>query len=126
MQYTGLCGVAPWKTQQDRINASSVGAQRRKQGSRKSTPWLQAKRDGDALPLLRSSNGNVSHQGTGLYHHAYWQMVEQRISTLYKKASGAVLAARCETNAHIPVISNDTGNCTTSSFNQGPPAVQPP
>jgi hypothetical protein len=117
MRYTGLCGVAPWKTGQDPINASIVGARRRKQGSRKRMPWLQAKQDGDALPLLRSSDGNVSRQGTGLYHHAYWQMVERRISTLHQRASGAVLAARRKTNAHFPVILNNTGNCTTSSFN---------
>jgi hypothetical protein len=126
MQYTGLCCVAPWKTQLDCINASIFGAPCRKQGSRKCTPRLRAKQDGDALPLLRSSDGNVSRWGTGLYHHAYWQMVKQRISTLHKNASGAVLTARRKTNAHIPVVSNNTGNCTTSSFDQGPPAAQPP
>jgi hypothetical protein len=86
---------------------------------------LVARQDGDALPLLRSSDGNVSCWGTGLYHHAYWQMVEQHISTLHQKASGAVLPARRKTNAHIPVVLNNTGDCTTSSFDQGPPAAQP-
>ncbi len=126
MQYTSLCCVVTWKTWQDHINASIVGALRRKQGSRKRMPRLQAKQDGDALPSLRSSNGNVSCRGTGLYHHAYWQMVKQRISTLHKKASGAVLVARCKTNAHVPVVLNNTGNCTKSSFDCGPPAAQPP
>ncbi len=125
MWYTGLCSVAPWKTWQDYINPSIVGAPHRKQGSRKRTPWLWAKQDGDALPLLKSSNGNVSCRGTSLYHHAYWQMVEWHISTLHKKASGAVLMAHCKTNAHVLVVSNNTRNCTTSSFNQGPPAAQP-
>ncbi len=111
----------------DKITSTRiVGALCRKQGSWKRTPWLQAKQDGDALHLLRSSNGNVSCRGTGLYHHAYWQMVKQRISTLHKKASEAVLTAHHETNAHIPVILNNTGNCTKSSFDQGPLAAQPP
>ncbi len=104
MQYASLCCVVPWKTWQDHINKSIVGAPRCKQSSRKRTPRLQAKQDGDALPLLRSSNGNVSCRGTGLYHHAYWQMVKQCISMLHKKASGAVLAARCEANAHVRVV----------------------
>ncbi len=125
MRYTGLCCVVPWKTWQDCINKSIVGAPRRKQGSWKRTPRLWAKWDGDALPLLRSSNGNVSCQVTGLYHHAYCQMVKRRISTLHKKASGAVLAARCETNAHVLVVLNNTGNCTKSSFDWGTPAAQP-
>ncbi len=124
--YTGLHCVATWKTWQDRINASIVGAPHRKQGSRKRTPWLQAKQDGDALPLLRSCDGNVSCRGNGLSHHAYWQMVEQCISTLHQKASGAILAACCKTNAHVLVVSNNTIDCTTSSFNRGPQAVQPP
>jgi hypothetical protein len=62
----------------------------------------------------------------GLYHHAYWQMVKQQISTLHQKASGAVLSTRRKTNAHVLVILKDTGDHTTSSFNQRPPAVQPP
>jgi hypothetical protein len=37
-------------------------------------------------------------------------MVKQRIFGLHKKASGAVLAARRETNAYVPVILNDTGD----------------
>ncbi len=122
---SGLCGLVPRKTWQDRINASIVGALHRKQGSPKRMPRLQAKQDGDALPLLRSSDGNVSHWSNGSYHHAYWQMVEGRIFALHQKANGAVLAACCKTNAHVPVISNNTGDCTTSSFDQGPPAVKP-
>ncbi len=126
MQYTGLCGVAPWKTWQDHINASIVGALRCKQGSRKRTLGFEPSKMGTHSLFLRSSNGNVSCQGTSLYHHAYWQMVKQRISTLHQKASGAVLAAHCKTNAHVPVISNNTRKCTMSSFDWGPPAAQPP
>ncbi len=48
------------------------------------------------------------------------QMVERRISTLHKKASGTVLAAHREINAHVPVVLNDTGNRTKSSFDRGP------
>jgi hypothetical protein len=44
-------------------------------------------------------------------------MVEQRISALHQKASGAVLAAFCKTNAHVHVVLNNAGDCTTSSFN---------
>ncbi len=126
MQYTSLRSLAPWKTWQDCISASIVGAPRRKQSRRKCTPWLQAKQDGDALPLLRSSNGNVSCRGTSLYHHSYRQMVKRRISTLHQKASGAVLATHCETNAHVLVVLDNTRDCTTSSFDWGPPAAQPP
>jgi hypothetical protein len=72
MQYTGLYGLAPWKTQQDHIDASIVGTLCHKQGSWKRTPLLQAKQDWDALLLLRRSDGNVSCLGIGLYHHARW------------------------------------------------------
>ncbi len=58
--------------------------------------------------------------------HAYWQMVEQHISMLHKKASGAVIAAHQETNAHVLFVLKDTRNCTKSSFDWGPSAAQPP
>jgi hypothetical protein len=59
-------------------------------------------------------------------HHAYWQMAEHRIFALHQKASGAFLVACCKTNAHVTVVSNNTRDCTTSSFVRGSLTAQPP
>ena len=62
---------------------------------------IQAERDWHTLPTFRSSNGDVHGRGTSLYHHANWQMVEQRIFALHKKAGGAVLASCSKKDAHF-------------------------
>ncbi len=124
-QYTGMHSFAPWQTQQDCINISVNGAPCGKQGSRERPPWFQAKRNRNALPSFRNSDGDVPCWGTGLHHHANRQMVEWRIFVIHLHTGQAILATRCGADAHVPFISSNTGHRTLPGVKQRPPTVQP-
>ena len=95
-------------------------------GYRKRSSWFRTERDRNALTPVGRCDGNVPGRGASLYHHAHRQMVERRFPALHQKAGGAILTTRRETNAHIPIVSNDPRRSTTCRLSGRPPSTQPP